>query len=197
MTTKKRELIKSLANRLSLADDIYAIDTIKEKMELIEDNQCLDFYQSVVSKNTFGNGLKAFLDTIEEFNSIKTDNLLAGTREQAKAMYDKFYYESYSMLDYARDNRDKVPNDREFFINMPYSELKRTDGSDTYTKQELYVLEQLGSGSWLIDIRYYTNSKTIVDRIETIISNAKISKYENTKQISNGKVMKMIAGMNK
>lgn len=197
MTTKKRELIKSLANRLNLVDDIYAIDTIKEKMELIEDNQCLDFYQSVVCKNTFGNGLKAFLNTIEEFNSIKIDNLLDGTREQAKAMYDKFYEQCYAMLDYVKKDRNKTPNDREFFINMPYNKLKNRDGSMTYTKQELYVLNEIGGGGWLIDIRFYTNSKTIVDRIEKIISNAKISKYEDTKQVSNGKVMKMISGINK
>ena len=80
---------------------------------------------------------------------------------------------------------------------MKYESLKNTDGSNTYDKKELYVLNELGGGSWLIDVRFYQNSKEVIDRIEAIIKNAMIAKYDGQKEISNGKVMKMIGEIKK
>jgi hypothetical protein len=195
--TMRKSMIEELMLTLKIPQGNFNYSMIEDEISHIPTENLKEFYKQVMNSESFGNGMKAIIGTAEKFKSERTDNLLAGTREQAKAMYDKFYGQCCAMLDYTQQDRNKTPNDREFFLNMPYDKLKNRDGSMAYTKQELYVLNELGGGSWLIDVRFSVNSTTIVDRIEKIISNAKISKYEDTKQISNGKVMKMIAGIQK
>jgi hypothetical protein len=192
-----QNFIQDIKTKLNIKGGIYVDAEIEEYINEIEPSRHLEFFKALSGgEYEYKNAMDRIAMTAKRFKSERTDNLLAGTREQAKAMYDKFYGQCCAMLDYTQQDRNKTPNDREFFLNMPYDKLKNRDGSMAYTKQELYVLNELGGGNWLIDVRFSVNSTTIVDRIEKIISNAKISKYEDTKQISNGKVMKMIAGIN-
>jgi len=125
---------------------------------------------------------------------VTNDVLLTGTREKAQAMYNKFYNQNCSMTDYTQRNRNKVPNDRNFFENMDYKALRQADGTETYTKQELYVLNALGGGSWLADIRFLPNTEVAINKIENIIKSAIITKYKsNDNAIENKSVRKLIA----
>ena len=189
----RKSMIEELMLTLKIPQGNFNYSMIEDEISHIPTEQLKEFYKQVMNSESFGNGMKAIISTAHEFKSKRTDNLLAGTNNQAKAMYDKFYGQCCSMLDYTQKDRNKTPNDREFFINMKYESLKNTDGSNTYDKKELYVLNELGGGSWLIDVRFYQNSKEVIDRIEAIIKNAMIAKYDGQKEISNGKVMKMIA----
>jgi hypothetical protein len=192
-----QNFIQDIKTKLNINGGIFIDAEIEDYINEIEPSKHLEFFKALSGgEYEYKNAMDRIAMTAKRFKSERTDNLLAGTREQAKAIYDKFYGQCCAMLDYTQQDRNKTPNDREFFLNMPYDKLKNRDGSMAYTKQELYVLNELGGGNWLIDIRFSVNSTTIVDRIEKIISNEKISKYEDTKQISNGKVMKMIAGIN-
>lgn len=192
MDLTKTELTKAIIKSLKIDMNPFNYEAINEAIDLVPVERYMEFYKQVLKIDSYGNGVKAVLEISENFKNEKTDNILAGTREQAKAMYDKFYYESCAMLDYAHQNRSKVPNDREFFRNMPYSELKRTDGSPAYTKQELFVLNALGGGEWLIDIRLALSSQDIVDRIEKIIKEAVLTKYNNQNRIENKRVVQML-----
>ena len=193
----RKSMIEELMLTLKIPQGNFNYSMIEDEISHIPTEQLKEFYKQVMNSESFGNGMKAIISTAHEFKSKRTDNLLAGTNNQAKAMYDKFYGQCCSMLDYTQKDRNKTPNDREFFINMKYESLKNTDGSNTYDKKELYVLNELGGGSWLIDVRFYQNSKEVIDRIEAIIKNAMIAKYDGQKEISNGKVMKMIGEIKK
>jgi len=193
----KERLIEEIKQKLNISGGMFIDSEIESYIDEVPENKYIEFFKALSGgEYEYKNAMDRIAMTAKRFKSERTDNLLAGTREQAKAMYDKFYGQCCAMLDYTQQDRNKTPNDREFFLNMPYDKLKNRDGTMAYTKQELYVLNELGGGNWLIDVRFSVNPKTIVDRIEKIISNAKISKYEDTNQISNGKVMKMIAGIN-
>jgi len=191
MKLNRTELIKALVTGLKLDDNIFNYQTVAEEIELIQEQHFMDFYKKVMSAETFGNGLKAIIKVSKLFKPQEV-NLLAGTKDLAKKMYDKFYSENCSMTTYTQENRDKVPNDREFFESTSYENLKRTDGTKTYSAQEIYVLNELGGGSWLMDIRFLPNTQVAINRIESIIKTAIITKYEKSVAIENPAVRKML-----
>lgn len=194
----KNKLIQEIKQKLNLSGGMFIDGEIESYIDEIPENKYIEFFKALSGgEYEYKNAMDRIAMTAKRFKAERTDNLLAGTREQAKAMYDKFYGQCCAMLDYTQKDRNKTPNDREFFINMKYESLKNTDGSNTYDKKELYVLNELGGGSWLIDVRFYQNSKEVIDRIEAIIKNAMIAKYDGQKEISNGKVMKMIGEIKK
>jgi len=120
------------------------------------------------------------------------DVLFADVEKEAKAMYDKFYAENTAMLEFCTVNRDKIQSDREFFKNCNYAELKTKHGDKAYTKKELYVLNALGGGDWLIDIKNYENSAVVVAKIAAEIQRAIEIKYLATNSIESKRVKKMI-----
>lgn len=195
MNLTKTELSKAIIKSLKIDSNPFNYEAINEAIDLVPVERYMEFYKQILKVDTYGNGIKAVLEISENYKNEKTDNLLAGTRQQAEDMYYKFYSECCAMLDYTQKDRNKTPSDREFFINVPYSELKRTDGTSTYTRQELYVLNALGGGEWLIGIRLALSSKEIIDKIEKIIKEAVLTKYNNQSQIENKRVQNLIGGI--
>ena len=195
MTTKQSELVKALTRGLKIDNDIFAIETVREATENIYEDKYMQFYKDVMKEDTFGNGMKAILKISEAYTKSNTAALTQNSRQLAKAMYDKFYAENCAMTDYTQNNREKIANDRLWFESIDYLTLKRTDGTNTYTKQEIYVLNELGGGGWLCDIRFAINSNDVVNKIEKIINTAIVTKYEkNENAIESKKVMKMLRG---
>lgn len=188
-----QDFIDDIKTKLNIKGGRFIDAEIEEYINGIDKSQHLEFFKALSGDEyQYKNAMDRISIVAKRFKNEKTDNILAGTREQAKAMYDKFYYECCAMLDYAQKNRSKVPNDREFFMNVPYSELKCTDGSPAYTKQELFVLNALGGGEWLIDIRLALSSKDVIDRIEKIIRDAVLAKYNNQNRIENKRAVHML-----
>jgi hypothetical protein len=197
MSLTKTELSKAIIKSLKIDSNPFNYEAINEAIDLVPVERYMEFYKQILKVDTYGNGIKAVLEISEMFKNEKTDNILVGTHEQSKAMYNKFYHECCTMLDYTQKNRNKIPNDREFFKNTPYGELKRTDGSMAYSKQELYVLNALGGGEWLLDIRLALSSKEIIDKIEKIIKEAVLTKYNYQSQIESKRVQNLIGGIKK
>ena len=73
MTTKHRELINALITGLKIEKDVYAIETVKEATELLNENQYLDFYQAVMKEDSFGNGVKSVIKIAEQFKPDETN----------------------------------------------------------------------------------------------------------------------------
>lgn len=188
-----QDFIDDIKTKLNIKGGRFIDAEIEEHINSIDKSQHLEFFKALSGDEyQYKNAMDRISIVANRFKNEKTDSILAGTREQAKEMYNKFYYESCAMLDYTQKNRDKVPNDREFFRNVPHGELKRTDGSPVYTKQELFVLNALGGGEWLIDIRLALSSKDVVDKIEKIIREAVLTKYNNQSRIENKRVVQML-----
>jgi hypothetical protein len=180
-----QNFIQDIKTKLNIKGGIYIDAEIEDYINEIDTSKHLEFFKALSGgEYEYKNAMDRIAMTAKKFKNEKTDNLLAGTHDQAKEMYNKFYSECCSMLDYTCKNREKHPSDTEFFLNMPYDELKRKDGTQTYTKQELYVLNALGGGEWLLGIRLALSTKDIIDKIERVIREATLTKYSNQPAIS-------------
>lgn len=193
-------LIAEIKKKLGIDGGYYIDAEIEDYIQNVDKSQYLEFFKALSGSHEFSKPIDRIANVAKRFTSKKKDLILAGTHEQAKAMYDKFEREHSLMTDYTQDNRDKVPNDREFFVNVDYSKVKRKfkdsdDYENVYTKQELYVLNELGGGAWLYDIRFKQNSSEIVDTIEKIIKDAKIEKHLKQNAIESKKVMKLVGDL--
>ncbi len=186
MDNLRKSMIEELMNTLKIPQGNFNFGTIADELEHISNDNLKDFYRAVMSAESYGNGMKAIIQTAENFKPQQVD-LLAGTRGQAKAMYDAFYARSSNMLEYCTKNRALNPSDREFFEIQDYSTM--------FDKQELYVFNELGGSSWLMDIKLLANSKVAIDEIEDIIKRAITMKYLNTSNaIESKRVSKMLQG---
>ena len=171
MDNFREEFIKGLLETLKIPATAFNIALVSDEIEVIPNGSLRGFYREVVSADTYGNGMKAIISVAKNFKSAEKD-ILEGTADKAKAMYDKFYTQQSAMLDYAQAHRDIISNDRKWFKSIDYSKLKNRDGSKTYTNLELYVLKELGSGEFLINLRFALNSSHIITKIQKIINKA-------------------------
>jgi hypothetical protein len=186
----RKSLIEELMLTLKIPQGNFNYSTIEDEIRHIQNDNLKEFYKTVMSADSFGNGMKAIIESAKKFKP-QEDDLLKGTHQKAKDMYNKFYSENCSMTNYTQANRDKVKNDREFFENMKYEDLEKNDGTKTYNAQELYVLNELGGGTWLIDIRFLPNTQVAISKIEKIIKTAIITKY-STSAIENKRVRSLV-----
>ena len=186
MDNTRKIFIKSLINSLKIEveNNPFEYQTVVDEVEHIQEQDFMRFYSECRAENTFGDGMKAIINTAKKFKP----DILASTAEKAKNMYDKFYAQQSAMLDYSQTHRDQVPNDREWFNKIDYSKLKNKDGSKTYTKQELYLLKELGGGEFLLNLRFTLNSSHIITKIKKIID-----EVLKTKSIESKRVSKMLA----
>ena len=187
------ELVKALIKELKMDDNIFNYQAVAEEIERIDKKDYLDFYKEVLKREHFGNKFKIICDVAKEFKvPTKKDTLLINSRDEAKSIYNKFYCESCAMLDFTQKNRNKYPSDFDFFMSVDYSTLKRKDGSKTYNKKELYVLNELGGGKWLLNIKMLENSSVAISKIENIIKKGIETKYANN-GIIDKKVLRCIS----
>jgi len=185
----REEFIKSLLETLKIPATAFNIAIAEDEIACIPNDKIREFFKEVLIAESYGNGMKAIINTAKKFKP----DILASTAEKAKNMYDKFYAQQSAMLDYSQTHRDEVPNDREWFNKIDYSKLKNRDGSKTYTKQELYVLKELGGGEFLLNLRFTLNSSHVVAKIKKIIDKAIKTKHKKIESIESKRVTKMLS----
>ena len=178
----KDELIKSIVANLKIEAGMFSLGMIEECIEDIPIEKYQDFFNMLMGdEHDYLKPLDRVAKVAKHFKHSKADELFSGTRDMAKAFYNKIYTVNASMTTYSQENRDKVPNDREFFENMDYSKLKDKDGFSVFTKQDLYILGEIGGGEWVMNIKFISNSDEAVLKIENIIKNAITAKYLSPK----------------
>jgi len=192
MDNLRKLLIEELMLTLKIPQGNFNFATIANEIEFISTLKLKDFYKEVVTADSFGNGIKAIISVAKKYKPEEKD-ILSGTEQKAKAMYDKFYTQQSAMLDYAQAHRDIISNDRKWFKSIDYSKLKNRDGSKTYTNLELYVLKELGSGEFLINLRFALNSSHIITKIQKIINKAIKTKHQKIESIESKRVSKMLS----
>jgi len=187
----RKEFIKGLLETLKIPATAFNIAMAADEIACIPNDKLREFFKEVLIAESYGNGMKAIIKTAESYKPQSELSLkLLNSRSEAKEMYDKFYSQCTAMMNFTASNRNKYPNDEKFFANMDYKALKQTDGTKTYTKRELYVLEQLGGGKWLMNIKLAENSKVVIDKIQRVIDKAIKHKI---KSIESKRVSKMLA----
>ena len=181
-----KNLINDIKTKLKIDGGVFIDAEIQSHIEGIDKSLYLDFFKALSGDHDFRNPMDRIAITAKNFKPAEKD-ILAGTADKAKAMYDKFYAQQSAMTDFTQANRDKVRNDREWFKSIDYSKLKNIDGSQTYTKQELYVLNELGGGEFLLDLPFKDNSQKVIELIKKTIDKA-----ITTKSIESKRVTKML-----
>jgi len=191
-----KNLIADIKEKLGITGGQFIDAEIESYVESISPDEYLDFFKALSGEHNFSKPMDRVANVAAQFANKKEQLILAGTFEQAKAMYDKFYNRCSLMLDYCRENRETIPSDRAFFEAQDYKTLADVNGQKIFSKQEAYVLNELGGGSWLCDIRFLANSAVAIDKIENIIKRGKITKYLNTgNAITDKRVSKMLQGV--
>lgn len=188
-----KNLINDIKAKFGIEGGVFIDAEIESYVVEIDPKDYLAFFKALSEKNEFKKPMAIIAATAKRFiPASKKELLLQSAEQEAKAMYDKFYAENTAMLEFCTANRDTIPSDREFFRNCNYAELKTKHGDKAYTKKELYVLNALGGGDWLIDIKNYENSAVVVAKIAAEIQRAIEIKYLATNSIESKRVKKMI-----
>ena len=191
------ELVKDIKTKLGIEGGTFIDAEIESLVSAIKPNQHLEFFMALSGEHSFAKPMDRIANVAKRFSDEKKAELFMGTKELAKSMYDKFYGIYCGMTDYAQANRDKVPNDREFFENYQFQNMKQIDGSKTFTDKEIYVLSELGGGTWLVDIPFHNGSNEVIEQIEKIIKYTIAKKYLHVEQnaITNQSVKKLLRGV--
>lgn len=175
-------LIQDIKTKLNIQGGGFIDAEIESYLEGIEPEKYLEFFKALSGDEySYKNAMDRIAITAKRFKVAKTDELFKETPTMAKECYERFYTVNAQMTTYSQTNRDAIPNDREFFTNTKYSDLVDKHGAKVFSKQDLYILDELGGGEWLMNIKFITNSKEAVDKIERIIKTAITAKYMKPK----------------
>ncbi len=77
----RNELIKALVKGLKLDDNIFNYQVVDEEVKNIRDHQFMDFYKATMGAESYGNGLKAIIDTAEKFKPVIIDDVEQEAKE--------------------------------------------------------------------------------------------------------------------
>ena len=170
---KKDLLIGEIINALKIEDGYFTRGMIQESINDIKDQDYQKFFNLLMGdEHSYLKPLDRVAKVAKHFKGAKADSLLSEAHTMAKTFYDKIYAINNDMTTYSQANRDAVPNDRDFFTNFNYE--KDIKG---FTEQDVYVLKELGGGEWVMNIKFISNSKEAVEKIERIIKSAITAKY--------------------
>lgn len=182
MQDLKTLLVNSVMKNLKIESDMFSVGMIEDAIDGIDSEQYKEFYNMLMGDDhDYLKPLDRVAKVAKHFKHSQADELFKETPTMAKECYERFYTVNAQMTDYSQQHRDAVPNDRDFFVNTKYQELKDKHGADVFSKQDLYILDELGGGEWLMNIKFITNSKEAVDKIERIIKTAITAKYMKPK----------------
>ena len=81
MILSKTELVKAMIKGLKLDGNVFNYQVVAEEIDSIQDHQLMDFYKEVMSVETYGNGLKAIIDTVEKFKPVIIDDVEQEAKE--------------------------------------------------------------------------------------------------------------------
>jgi len=81
MMLSKTELIKAMIKGLKLDENVFNYQIVAEEIDSIQDHQLMDFYKEVMSVESYGNGLKAIIDTVEKFKPAINNNVEQEAKE--------------------------------------------------------------------------------------------------------------------
>lgn len=168
------ELVNSIMNNLKIEKDMFSVSMVEDCLEGIAPTQYKAFYNALMGdEHEYLKPLDRVAKVAKQFKGTRSDELFKDVQSTAKSFYDKIYTINASMTTHSQENREAIPNDREFFENMDYSALiNKADNSKILNKQDLYILDELGGGEWVMNIKFITNSSEALGKIEHIIKNA-------------------------
>ena len=182
MQDLKTLLVNSVMKNLKIESDMFSVGMIEDAIDGIGSEQYKEFYNMLMGDDhDYLKPLDRVAKVAKHFKHSHADELFKETPTMAKECYELFRTVNAQITDHIQVNRKYIPHDRIFFENIDYSTLLDKHGAKVFSKQDLYVLDELGGGSWIMDIKFIANEKEAVDKIERIIKTAITAKYMKPK----------------
>ena len=185
MTIIQQQLTSEVCKLLKIeGNEVFSIGLVEKSIKQLDSEEYEPFFEKLMSiDNIYLKPLEKLTKATNHFKALRTDEILSESKTIAKRCYDVFYSLNGTITAYCQANRDKVLNDREFFKNIDYKSLKNVENELVLTKQQVYVLNKLGGGEWLINIKFIVNPNDIYTKIEKIIKQALQEKSIKKNQI--------------
>ena len=140
----KELLIEEVIKSLNIEDGFFVRGMVAESIEHIESKDFQEFFNMLMGdEHSYLKPLDRVAKVAKHFKVARSNELFSGTNDMAKAYYGKFYDVNASMTTYSQENRDLVPDDRKFFEETDYKNLKDKHGAKIFSEQELYVLNEI------------------------------------------------------
>ena len=178
----KTQLINEIMTTLKIEAGMFSTGMIEDAIEGITPDRYSDFFNMLMGdEHSYLKPLDRVAKVAKHFKHSKSYELFAEAPTMAKECYERFYTVNAQMTTYSQNNRDAVPNDRDFFVGMDYKGMTDKHGARVFSKRDLYVLDELGGGEWLMNIKFIVNSKEAVSKIESIIKTAIMLKHAKPK----------------
>lgn len=170
------ELTKALIKGLKLDDNIFNYEAVNDEVASIQEHKYMDFYKDVMAKESYGNGLKAIIDTAKQFKPVVIDNV----EEEAKELIA--LCESLNTI-IRRDAEAKG----EDFKKLVYCAKFPTLDIDKIVILD-NVLPHYSHKELIINIRHYQTAKDALDAFKYAIKNVD----KSLASIESSRVQKMI-----
>lgn len=166
-------LIKDIKSKLNIDGGSYIDAEIESYLEGILPDDYLQFFKELSGDEyAYKNAMDRISIVASKFKKHEEDSLFSGTQCLAKEVYSRLYAVNSSMTTYSQANRDKVKDDRVFFETMDYKNMVDLNNKNVLTRQDVYILKELGGGEWLMNIKFISNSSEALNKIEKIIKHA-------------------------
>jgi len=169
MTTKRKQLVSALIVGLKIEEDIFAIETVKEKTEFLSENQYLDFYQAVMKDDSFGNGIKSVLKVAEQYKPqepedetrLKAKELIELVRSMNEAVYQHHIKTGFRYDDCLKAAKfEKVDEDIKAILSQvkPYFNYK-----DLVANINVYQTGEEAIKAFMTAIKFTPSNAVMID----------------------------------
>jgi hypothetical protein len=170
------QLRDNIVRSLGIGADLFTLSMLEEIISEIPPEQYQDFFNALHGEqHQFLRGLDRVQKVAKLLKENRNSLLLSGTYSKAKEIADRFYAIRRAISDLAELNM-KECEQKNFFNRVIYKDVKIH--GEPISKQELYVLEKLGGGSWLYGLIFESNSGVVVEKIDQIIRDAILEKQQ-------------------
>jgi hypothetical protein len=187
-----KQLVAEIANTLRIDGGIYATRMIEEAVAAVPPDQHQRFFNALMGdEHSYLKPLDRVAKVAKRFTG--QHDQIDETRRQAKAVYDELYRLHFVLANHFDNMPTEERKGGEDFETVRYQAL--TIDGEKITPQSLYVLRELGGGEWLKRIKTYQTSKTVIDKIEGVIKDAKRKKLHRGHAIA-GEPRNLIGGTN-
>lgn len=186
-------LIQDIKTKLNIEGGVFIDAEIESYIKDIPQARYLEFFKALSGDEfVHKNKLDRIAIVADRYREEREYALFGSVKDQAKNLYDKFTSVRIGLENYITQNRSEILNDRAFFHSVIYENLADRKGIKTFSKDELDVLIDLGSGEFLISMPRMANAKVVTDKIEAVLKHRiRLADIDPSLQIS-GDVMKQI-----
>lgn len=186
-------LVNDIKAKLNIEGGVFVMAELESYVRIIDPSKYLEFFKAL-SGDEFAhkNKLDRVAIVAERYRKADENALFGSVEQQAKQLYDKFTAVRIALEKFSSNNRDRFPNDEQFFASVVYENLVDAKQVKTFSSEEVSLLHELGGGEFLLKMPRMANAKTATDKIEAVLKHhIRMGGLDSTQMI-NSRVTKML-----